>query len=92
MPCLACPLAPTQPPMVEKRKRLVMMAFQKLDKTGDGVITVEDLKGVYDVRQHPKFMSGEWTEDEVLLKFLDTFESDGDRGTITKVPSGHGWA
>lgn len=64
-----------RPPMVEKRKRLVMMAFQKLDKTGDGIITVEDLRGVYDVRQHPKYQSGEWTEDQCLLKFLDTFEA-----------------
>jgi len=72
-----------RPPMNEKRRRLVVMAFQKLDKNKDSVITIDDLKGVYDVRQHPKYQSGEWTEDEVLLKFLDTFESDGDRGTIT---------
>ena len=29
----------------EKEKKL-----RKLDKTGDGVVTVEDLKGVYDVK------------------------------------------
>ena len=31
--------------MKEKEKKL-----RKLDKTGDGVVTVEDLKGVYDVK------------------------------------------
>jgi len=72
-----------RPPMNEKRRRLVHMAFQKLDKNKDSVITVDDLKGVYDVRQHPKYQSGEWTEDQVLQKFLDTFESDGDPGSIT---------
>lgn len=30
--------------MSESRKRIVKQAFQKLDKTGDGVITQDDLK------------------------------------------------
>lgn len=30
--------------MSESRKRIVQQAFTKLDKTGDGVITEEDLK------------------------------------------------
>ena len=34
-----------QPPMNKSRKELVNMAFNKFDRTGDGVITVEDLKG-----------------------------------------------
>jgi hypothetical protein len=29
---------------------LILKAFQKMDKTGDGIITTEDLKGVYNVR------------------------------------------
>ena len=34
-----------QPPMSQCRKDIIMKAFKKLDKTGDGKITVEDLKG-----------------------------------------------
>ena len=34
-----------QPPMNQMRKDIVMKAFRKLDRTGDGQITVEDLKG-----------------------------------------------
>ena len=34
-----------QPPMNKSRRELVLKAFNKLDKTGDGVITVDDLKG-----------------------------------------------
>lgn len=30
--------------MSESRKRIVKQAFTKLDKTGDGVITLDDLK------------------------------------------------
>lgn len=31
--------------MSESRKRIIEQAFSKLDKTGDGIVTVEDLKG-----------------------------------------------
>lgn len=33
-----------RPNMSESRKQIVGAAFAKLDKTGDGAITVEDLK------------------------------------------------
>ena len=38
-------MLPWQPPMSQSRKDIVMKAFTKLDRTGDGVITVDDLKG-----------------------------------------------
>lgn len=37
-------IIPFQPFMSESRKKIVNQAFLKLDKTGDGVITQEDLK------------------------------------------------
>lgn len=49
-----------------------------MDKTGDGVITVEDLRGVYNAKHHPKYMNGEWTEDDVFRKFLESFDTPGD--------------
>ncbi|KAJ7308418.1 hypothetical protein JRQ81_008963 [Phrynocephalus forsythii] len=59
-------------------------ALRKLDRTGDGLVTVEDLRGVYNCRAHPKFKSGEWMEEEVLRSFLDNFDSPGDKdGKIT---------
>ena len=33
-----------RPYMPESRKKIVEQAFAKLDKTGDGVITIDDLK------------------------------------------------
>ena len=61
--------------MSNARKGLINQAFMKLDRTGDGEITVEDLKGVYCVKKHPKYMNGEWTEDQCLKQFLDSFDS-----------------
>ena len=36
--------------MSEARISLIKAAFAKLDKGGDGVVTIDDLKGVYNVR------------------------------------------
>jgi len=60
--------------MSRSRLDLIDKAFIKMDVTGDGVITVEDLKRSYDVRHHPKYISGEWTRDRVLLEFLNNFQ------------------
>lgn len=98
--------------MSKNRVKLIRMAFQKIDKDGNGKLTVEDLKGcasspagrhdpllpdvsrlrltppfpptsVYDVRNHPKFKTGEMDEDEILLGFLASFDTPGQAdGTV----------
>lgn len=64
-----------RPPMSKSRTKLIKQAFQKLDKDGSGVVTVEDLHGVYDASHHKKFKSGEYTEDDVFREFLTTFDT-----------------
>nr|XP_039259051.1 calcyphosin-like protein isoform X2 [Styela clava] len=71
-------LVSLRPPISKARKNLIQKAFRKLDKTGDGVITVEDLRGVYNASHHPKYQNGEWTEDQVFRTFLDSFDTPGD--------------
>ncbi|KAG5835147.1 calcyphosine-like b isoform X2 [Anguilla anguilla] len=74
-----------RPSMSNARKEVIMQAFRKLDKTGDGVITIDDLKGVYNAKYHPKYQNGEWTEEQVFRKFLDSFDSPYDKdGKVTK--------
>jgi len=77
-------LVKLRPPMSNARKTLIHKAFKKLDKSGDGIVTTDDLKGVYSVTKHPKYISGEMTEDQVLLTFLDTFDTQDKDGKITK--------
>ncbi|CAG2202228.1 Calcyphosin,Calcyphosin-like protein [Mytilus edulis] len=73
-----------RPPMSQTRISIINEAFAKFDKTGDGVITVEDLRGVYSVKRHPKYLNGEMTEDQILRTFLDVFDQGVKDGTVTK--------
>jgi len=65
-----------RPPMSSNRVALIEKAFQKLDKSGDGVVTPSDMKGVYNARKHPKYLNGEWDERRVFQEFLKSFEPD----------------
>ncbi|KAK7502239.1 hypothetical protein BaRGS_00006603 [Batillaria attramentaria] len=62
--------------MSETRKKLVIKAFAKMDKSGDGVITVDDMMGVYDPKFHPKFQNGEMTRNDVFREYLKNFEAE----------------
>ncbi|KAL2764211.1 calcyphosin isoform a [Daubentonia madagascariensis] len=72
-----------RPPMSQAREAVIAAAFAKLDRSGDGVVTMDDLRGVYSGRAHPKVQSGEWTEEEVLRRFLDNFDSSEKDGQVT---------
>jgi len=57
------------------RRQLISMAFSKLDKNGNGIVEIDDIKGVYNASRHPDVISGKKTEDDILCEFLDTFET-----------------
>jgi calcyphosin len=57
-----------------------MLAFNKLDKTGDGLVTLDDLKDSYDVSFHPEFKQGKKSKQAILEEFMgqwDTIKKDG---------------
>jgi Ca2+-binding EF-hand superfamily protein len=60
--------------MNDFRKNLANKAFTLMDKDGDGIIKVSDIKGVYSAKNHPDVKNGKKTEDQILGEFLDTFE------------------
>eukprot|EP01050_Picozoa_sp_SAG11_P016066 SAG11_NODE_2147_length_3753_cov_2.218391_2_plen_603_part_00 len=65
------------------RRAMVHRAFTKMDRNGSGVIDWMDLAGVYSVAQHPKVLSGEYSEEQALTAHLakygdEGFLSDGD--------------
>ena len=62
-------------PMNPSRKRIVAQAYNKLDKDKNGWIDINDIKGVYNGKKHPDVLSGKKTEEQILLEFLETFET-----------------
>ncbi|XP_073814337.1 calcyphosin-like protein [Musca autumnalis] len=75
-----------RPPMPQCRLDIIDQAFNKMDADNDGVITVNDLKNVYSVKEHPKYETGEMSEDELLTEYLNNFEGGrgNNDGVITK--------
>ena len=62
-------------PMNPFRRKLVAQAYNKLDKDRSGYIDINDIKGVYSAKTHPDVLSGKKTEEQILLEFLETFET-----------------
>lgn len=66
-----------------RRKKVVHQAFRLLDRTGDGVITVEDLAHAFDVSNHLDVMSGSKTQEEAMNEFLALFDTVNKDGKVT---------
>lgn len=77
-----------QPPISDARISIISEAFNKADVTGDGLITAEDLKKVYNVKKHPKYQNGDWTETQCLRVFLDNFDSPENKDGKVRVRNG----
>lgn len=66
--------------MNDRRVGMVELAWEVLDKTKDGKVTIDDLRGTYDPSFHPEVVKGTMTPDEALAQFLaqwDTKKADG---------------
>lgn len=74
------------PDLAGPRREAVVSAFRKIDTDGSGVLTVDDIAHVYNVKKHPDVVQGRKTDKQVLTEFLSAFEGDsrqrGD-GTVT---------
>jgi Ca2+-binding EF-hand superfamily protein len=64
--------------MNQTRLNVVEQAFRKIDKDGNGLMEVDDIKGTYSADRHPDVMQGKRTSDDVLVEFLETFETQLD--------------
>ena len=62
----------------ERRRNMVVKAFNCLDTNGSGTITYEDICNIYDVSCNPDFLESRLTKQQILENFLNQF--DGTRG------------
>lgn len=61
--------------MNQFRRNLCQQAFRKIDKDGSGILTIDDIRGVYNAKMHPDVKAGKKTEDDVFMEYLETFET-----------------
>ena len=60
------------------RQEIIKRAFEKADINGDGVIDCKDLSEVFNAKDHPSVVSGEWDVQQVYKAFLDQFDTNND--------------
>ena len=68
--------------MKSKRKELVGLAYQILDRNGDQKVTLGELAQAYSADKHPAVLKGQKTQDEVMQEFASSWDKSGD-GVIT---------
>jgi len=65
-----------------RRRALINMAFDVLDKEGTGVVTKAVITSTYDVTHDPDVYNGRKTPDEVITEFMAQWGAEG--GVITR--------
>jgi Ca2+-binding EF-hand superfamily protein len=67
----------------ERRKKVVKMAFDILDKDGSGFVTVDEIEDVYDVSANPDVQCGKKTIEEALKEFIGQWEGCDKDGIVS---------
>ncbi|KAK2153842.1 hypothetical protein LSH36_283g01000 [Paralvinella palmiformis] len=68
-------LVSLRPRLSAARENMIKKAFAKLDVDGSGEVTTEDLQKIYNVKNHPKYQSGEMTRKQILQEFLNNYQA-----------------
>ena len=69
--------------MNDARKTWVRAAYDKLDVTKDGQVTLEDIAQVYDASQHPDVIDGKKTPDMGFAEFMSQWDTQQADGIVT---------
>jgi Ca2+-binding EF-hand superfamily protein len=69
--------------MNSRRKGMIRMAFNILDRDRSGVITLDEIAQAYDVTWNPDVRSGKKTKDQALREFISQWDGKGGDGLVT---------
>jgi len=64
----------------QRRMQAVLDTYEKIDRDQSGNITLNEVEALYDVTNHPKVLSGEWTRQEAVEDFVQMWDSDANGG------------
>lgn len=71
-------------PVSARRQALINMAFDILDRTGNGVVQVDDIAASFSAQSNPDVVAGRLTQDRALDTFLAQFDGPNQDGTVTR--------
>lgn len=79
-------------PLNQERRALIQDAFSKLDRDGDGLVTLQDLRdNGYNAKSHPRYLAAapnHWTEEQVFMNVIARFKmGEYEPGTTHKFSS-----
>jgi calcyphosin len=72
--------------MSYERKQLVRQAFDRLDPSGSGVITTDEILATYDTSTHPDVATGLKNASDVAEEILGQFRNGGTPGGAVTWP------
>lgn len=67
-----------------RRRKMIEMAYNVLDRDGSGLVTVDDIAGRYSINYDPDVLTGRMTEESCLERFLGQFEGVEKDGCVTR--------
>ena len=67
----------------EERQSIIDLVYYKFDKNKLGYAEATELRKVFNCVKHPRFLIGEYTEDQIFYLFLKNF-TDNISGVVTK--------
>jgi Ca2+-binding EF-hand superfamily protein len=67
----------------DERQAVIDLVYYKFDKNKTGYAEGTELRKVFNCVKHPRFLMGEYTEDQIFYLYLQNFSSQVS-GTVTK--------
>lgn len=65
------------------RKAVIRQAYNKLDVTKDGKVTLDDIAKLYDASGHPEVLNGRRSQEQVFFEFMSMWETQKRDGIIS---------
>lgn len=66
-----------------ERQQVIDLVYSKFDKNHVGYAEATELRKVFNCVKHPRYLNGEFTEDQIFYLYLKNF-SNQVKGTVTK--------
>jgi calcyphosin len=60
-------------PLNERKRNIVLRAFDKIDTQGNGFVTFDDMGNAFDVSKNSDFASGYRSREDIVNEFLASF-------------------